>query len=114
VGKGAQSYVYFGTFFLALLVSTGQLNQELFDGGRKADIKMLYIHTSYEISIEYIISNTNCLQYSVCTVCSSLKRSHPSCEMKLAHWLISLLSDLCPLELKFVTNTKQTREKLYK
>jgi hypothetical protein len=44
----------------------------------------------------------------------SKKGSHPSCEVKLARRLVSLMSDLDSVELKIVTNTKGAREKLYR
>jgi hypothetical protein len=44
----------------------------------------------------------------------SRKRSHPSCEVRLARRLASVMCDLECLELKIVTNTKRAREKLYK
>ncbi|KDR14894.1 hypothetical protein L798_11113 [Zootermopsis nevadensis] len=44
----------------------------------------------------------------------SQKGCRPSCEVRLARRLASIMSDLHSLELKIVTNTKQTREKLYK
>jgi hypothetical protein len=53
---------------------------------------------------------------SLCAVflLQSRKRSHPSCEVKLAHRLASLMSDLDSLELKILTNTKGARERLHK
>jgi hypothetical protein len=53
---------------------------------------------------------------SVCIVClfQSRKRFHPSCEVKLARRLVSLMSDLDSVELKILTSTKGARERLYK